>query len=190
MHVLHACAACAACATAGAPACATACAACCMHVLHAACMCCCVRRGFTPLQIAGTIIIAIFNTPVMMGNTPCNQPYHRPTLLVEIVYSTWFYLSKSGKYREGIGVGKLTIQCCFCIGNSGSQQASMAATAITCYLYASRTAHAPSPITACMLAGRSRVNIVLPIVKRLLTPVRYYLMQHQSVHRLVVFGKW
>ena len=41
-----------------------------LPVLHAACMCCCVRRGFTHLQIAGTIIIAIFNTPVMMGNTP------------------------------------------------------------------------------------------------------------------------
>ena len=37
--------------------------------------------------------------------------------------------------------------------------------------YAPRNAHAPSPITASMPAGCSRVNIVLPIVKHLLTPV-------------------
>ena len=43
---------------------------------------------------------------------------------------------------------------------------SMAAKVMTCHQYAPQNVHVPSPIIAstCMLAGCSRVNIVLPIV--------------------------
>ena len=48
-----------------------------------------VAGGFTHLQIAGTIIIAIFNTPVMMGNTHLS-PITVPPYWWKM-YSTWFY---------------------------------------------------------------------------------------------------
>ena len=86
-----------------AAACVPACAACCMHVLlhvplllgrympvHSL-----LQGVYTHLQIVGTIIISIFNTPVMMGNTPIS-PITVPPYWWKM-YSTQFYFYKSGK---------------------------------------------------------------------------------------------
>ena len=53
-----------------------------------------------------------------------NQPYHRPTLLVENVQYPVLLL-QVGQIKGGYQGGEVGIQCCFYIGNSGSQQSSV-----------------------------------------------------------------
>ena len=93
--MLHACAACAA-------ACATAAIGRYMPV-HSL-----LQGVYTHLQIVGTIIIAIFNTPVIMVNIAIS-PITVPPYWWKM-YSTWFYSYQSGNSGRVSGRGNCKLQ--------------------------------------------------------------------------------
>ena len=75
--------------------------------------------GFTHLQIADRIIIAFFNTPVMIPVSPITIPPYW-WKIYSIPSSTLIIVTNRG--RVSARVGKLQLQCCFCTGNKPAWQ--------------------------------------------------------------------